>query len=388
MRYTGKTTILATALLAAASPQAARAARLDSAPYGITQNGQKVDIYTMVNDHGMVVRFLSYGGVIAEIDAPDRDGRLADVVLGFNTLHGYETEGAKIYFGALIGRYANRIANGRFTLDGQTYQLPINNPPNSLHGGTVGFDKMVWAVQRTPVANGVAATLTLTSPNGQDGYPGTMHVRVTYTLTNDDALRIDYAATTDKDTVVNLTNHSYFNLAGNGSGTVQRQLLMINADAYTPVDSTSIPTGQIAPVAGTPLDFRHMTPIGARLRSAFEQMVYVHGYDHNFVLNDWAPGRLVFAARGYDPVSGRVLDCFTSEPGLQLYTANYLDGSVVGSSGGTYRQTDAFTLETQHFPDSPNHPNFPTTELKPGETFRSTTIYRFATDSPFPPIQP
>ena len=212
--------------------------------------------------------------------------------------------------------------------------------------------------------------------------------RCTYSLTNDNALRIDYQATTDQDTVINLTNHSYFNLAGNGSGNVERQLLMLNADTYTPVDPTSIPTGQIAPVAGTPLDFRHMTPIGARLRSGFDQISYVHGYDHNFVLNNWKPGQVEFAARAYDPDSGRVLDCYTDQPGVQIYTSNYLTGAFVGSSGTAYRQTEAFTLETQHFPDSPNQLSFPTTELKPGETFRSTTIFRFGTDSPFPPIRP
>ncbi|HEX5328015.1 MAG TPA: aldose epimerase family protein, partial [Acetobacteraceae bacterium] len=340
----------------------------------------------MINDHGMVVRFLSYGGVITEIDAPDRDGRLRDVVLGLGSLSDYETKSP--YFGALVGRYANRIAKGRFTLDGKTYELPINNPPNSLHGGTLGFDKMVWDVHPAQIADGVGAVLTLTSPDGQDGYPGTMHVEVRYSLTNDNALRIDYQATTDQDTVINLTNHSYFNLAGNGSGNVENQLLMLNADNYTPVDQTSIPTGQIAPVAGTPLDFRQMIPIGARLRSGFEQISYVHGYDHNFVLNNWKLGQVKFAARAYDPVSGRVLDCYTDQPGVQLYTSNYLTGAFVGSSGTAYRQTEAFTLETQHFPDSPNHPEFPTTELKPGKPFHSTTIFRFATDNPFPPIRP
>jgi len=362
------------------------AAMIENAPYGTTKTGQHVDRYTMVNDHGMVVRFLTYGGIITDIDAPDRDGRLRDVVLGLKTLGDYETKSP--YFGALVGRYANRIAKGRFTLNGKTYELPINNPPNSLHGGTVGFDKMVWDVHPVPVADGVGAVLTLTSPDGQDGYPGTMHIQVQYSLTNDNALRIDYQATTDQDTVINLTNHSYFNLAGNGSGNVEAQLLMLNADNYTPVDTTSIPTGQIEPVTGTPLDFRQMTPIGARLRSAFDQISYVHGYDHNFVLNNWKSGQVEFAARAYDPASGRVLDCYTDQPGVQLYTSNYITGAYVGSSGTAYRQTEAFTLETQHFPDSPNHPDFPTTTLKPGETFRSTTIFRFGTDSPFPPIKP
>jgi aldose 1-epimerase len=372
------------ALLAAAVVGSAGAATLEHAPYGTTQGGQAVEIYTMTNDHGLRVRFLSYGGVITEIDAPDRAGRLDDVVLGLRTLHEYETISA--HYGAITGRYANRIGGAQFTLNGQTYHLIANNGANSLHGGPNALDKQVWDVAPAQVQNGVAATLSYVSKDGEQNFPGTLTTHVTYTLTNDNALRIDYLATTDKDTVVNFTNHSYFNLAGNGSGSVAAQMLLVNADRYTPAGPDQIPTGEIASVADTPFDFRQMMPIGARLNSATQQMVYAHGYDHNFVLNQRQGESITFAARGYDPRSGRVLDCLTTEPAVQVYTANGLNGSVVGSSGTTYRQTEAFTLETQHFPDSPNKPNFPTTELKPGQEFRSTTIYRFATDSPLPPL--
>jgi aldose 1-epimerase len=378
-------TIALAAATAAFIPPPTYAATLDQAPVGTTEDDKPVSIYTMTNDQGMRVRFLSYGGVVTEIEAPDRVGRLDNVVLGLSSLHDYETEGATIYFGAIVGRYANRIGHAQFTLDGHTYHLAPNNNGNSLHGGTKGFDKKVWDVASEPAADGVAAVLTYTSPDGEEGYPGTLRTRVHYTLTNRNEFRIDYQAETDKPTVVNFTSHLYFNLAGNGSGQVGDQLLMINADRYTPVGPDLIPTGELAPVAGTPLDFRESTPIGARIESAFEQLVFAHGYDHNFVLNRRPESGLSFAARAYDPHSGRVLDCFTTEPGIQIYTSNFLDGSVVGSSGTIYRQTDAFTLETQHFPNSPNKPSFPSTELKPGQEFHSTTVFRFATDAALPP---
>lgn len=376
----------AAAMLACGAMSEARAATLDRAAFGTTEDGKPVDLYTMANDRGMRVRFLSYGGVIASIEAPDRTGRLDDVVLGFRTLREYETKSATIYFGAIIGRYANRIANGRFTLDGRQYQLATNDKPNSLHGGRKGFDKQVWTVTPEATTDGVAAVLTFTSPDGEENYPGTLKMRVTYTLSNDNRFRIDYQASTDKATVVNFTNHSYFNLAGNGSGSVEGQSLLVNADRYTPVNASMIPTGELAPVAGTPLDFRQMTPIGARLRSGFQQMVFAHGYDHNFVLNKPAADTLTFAARAYDPRSGRVLDCFTTQPGIQIYSGNFLDGSVTGSAGTAYRQSEGFTLETQHFPDSPNQPNFPSTVLQPGHEFHSSTIFRFATDAALPDI--
>jgi aldose 1-epimerase len=376
--------VIAAAFASAIAGGAANAAAtLDRAPYGTARDGQAVDIFTMTNEHGLHVRFLSYGGVITEIDAPDRTGRFDDIVLGLKTLQQYEALPG--HFGAITGRYANRIGGAQFTLNGHPYHLIANNGANTLHGGPNALDRRVWTVAAVPVPNGVAATLSYVSKDGDQNFPGTLTTRVTYTLTNDNALRIDYTSSTDKDTVVNFTNHSYFNLAGNGSGTVADQMLLINADRYTPTGPDQIPTGEIASVGGTPLDFRQMMPIGTRLRSAFQQMVYAHGYDHNFVLNKSSGAGVTFAARAYDPHTGRVIDCFTSEPGLQVYTANGLNGSVVGSSGTTYRQTDGFTLETQHFPDSPNKPNFPSTELKPGQEFHSITIFRFATDAPLPP---
>jgi aldose 1-epimerase len=372
------------AALAIAGGAASAAATLDRAPYGTTQGGQAVDIFTMTNDHGLRLRFLSLGGVITEIDVPDRIGRLDNIVLGLNNLREYETLPG--HFGAITGRYANRIGGAQFTLNGQIYHLIANNGANTLHGGPNALDRQVWTVTPLTVPDGVAATLSYVSPDGDQNFPGTLTTHVTYTLTNDDVLQIAYVASTDKNTVVNFTNHSYFNLAGNGSGSVADQLLLVNADRYTPTGPDQIPTGEVAPVEGTPLDFRQMMPIGARLHSAFPQMVYAHGYDHNFVLNKGPSDGMAFTARGYDPRSGRVIDCFTTEPGVQIYTSNGMNGSVVGSSGTTYRQTEAFTLETQHFPDGPNKPNFPSTELNPGQDFRSTTIFRFATDAPLPPL--
>jgi aldose 1-epimerase len=374
--------IAATLAVSVTGGTANAAATLDHAPYGATQGGQAVEIFTMTNDHGLRVRFLSFGGAITEIDVPDRTGRLGDVVLGLNNLREYETLPG--HFGAITGRFANRISGAQFILNGQTYHLIANNGANTLHGGPNALDRQVWTVVPLTVPDGVAAALSYVSPDGDQNFPGTLTTHVTYTLTNDDVLQIAYVASTDKDTAVNFTNHSYFNLAGNGSGSVADQLLLVNADRYTPVGPDLIPTGEIAPVEGTPLDFRQMMPIGARLHSAFQQMVYAHGYDHNFVLNKG--DGVTFVARGYDPRTGRVIDCFTNEPGVQIYTSNGMNGSVVGSSGTTYRQTEGFTLETQHFPDSPNKPNFPTTELKPGQDFRSTTIFRFATDAPLPPL--
>jgi len=381
----GACAVAAAALtIASAGNPANAAATLDRAPYGTTQGGEGVDIFTMTNDHGMRVRFISLGGVVTEIDVPDRAGRPDNVVLGLRTLREYETLPG--HFGAITARYANRIGGAQFTLNGQTYHLIANNGANTLHGGPNALDRRVWTVTSTPVPDGVAGTLSYVSQDGDQNFPGTLTTQATYTLTNDNALRIDYLARTDKDTVINFTNHSYFNLAGNGSGSVADQLLLVNADRYTPTGPDQIPTGEIVPVADTPLDFRQPMPIGARLHSAFQQMVYGHGYDHNFVLNKGPGDSTVFAARGYDPRTGRVIDCFTTEPAVQVYTSNGMNGSVVGSSGTTYRQTEGFTLETQHFPDSPNKPNFPSTELKPGQEFRSTTIFRFATDAPLPPL--
>ena len=384
MHFTRSLAIAVILAPAMAGGAANAAATFDRAPYGTTQDGQAVDIYTMTNDHGLRVRFLSYGGVITEIHVPDRTGRLDNIALGLRTLGDYETLPG--HFGAITGRYGNRIGGAQFTLNGQTYHLIANNGRNTLHGGPNALDHRVWTVSPLTVPEGVAATLSYVSPEGDQNFPGALTTQVTYTLTKDDVLQIAYVVSTDKDTVINFTNHSYFNLAGNGSGSVADQLLLVSADSYTPTGPDQIPTGEIAPVEGTPLDFRQMMPIGARLNSAFKQMVYGRGYDHNFVLNKPSVGGMTFAARAYDQRTGRTVDCFTTEPGVQVYTSNGMNGSIVGSSGTTYRQTEGFTLETQHFPDSPNKPNFPSTELKPGQEFRSTTIFRFATDTPLPPL--
>jgi len=340
--------------------------------WGSTTEGQ-VYRYTLRNG-GLTVRILNYGGIIQSVDAPDRRGRTANVVLGFDSVAGYVAH-PDPYFGALIGRYGNRIAKGQFTLDGTTYHLPINNPPNSLHGGTVGFDKHIWAT--TPFTRGgdVGLVLTHTSPDTDQGYPGTLAVTVTYTLTRRGEIRIDYRATTDKATVVNLTNHSYWNLQGEGSSAIYDHVLQLNADRFTPVDSTLIPTGQLAPVAGTPFDFTRPTAIGDRIRDNDQQLVYGRGYDHNWVLSRRGPG-LSPAARLRDPDSGRTLTVYTTEPGIQFYSGNFLDGTLYGTSGHAYRQGDGLALETQHFPDSPNHPNFPSTVLRPGQVYQTTTVFR------------
>lgn len=368
----------AAATLGTLGTQSALADNLSKASYGTLPDGTAIEQYTMTNASGMTVKFITLGGCITAIDAPDRTGHMADVVLGYHGLKGYDSNNT--YFGGIIGRYANRIAKGTFTLNGTTYHLPVNNGPNSLHGGTTGFNLQVWKVTPETVDNGVAAKLTYTSPDGQDGYPGTLKVAVTYTLTDSNALKIHYEATTDKPTVVNFTSHDYFSLAGNGSGSALGQLVQINADKYTPTDATQIPTGKIDPVAGTPMDFRHLTAIDAHIRDNFQQLILAHGYDHNWVLNKKQPGEMSFAAKAYDPGSGRILTVDTTEPGIQFYTANYLDGTVVGSSDTTYRQGAGYTFETQHYPDSPNQPNFPSTELKPGQTFASTTVFHFSTD--------
>ncbi|WP_244850860.1 aldose epimerase family protein [Caballeronia sp. SL2Y3] len=368
------------ALCAAAFPFVSDAATIASSPYGATQQGQPVIQYTLSNTRGVSMSCITYGGIVTRIDVPDRRGRRADIVLGFASLADYERYNGDIHFGSLIGRYANRIAQGRFTLDGHTYQLPVNDPPNTLHGGPHSFDEKVWTVVRTfQNASGAGVQLRYVSPDNENAFPGTLTVDVTYTLTDDNEVRIDYRAKTDKPTVVNLTNHSYFNLAGEGSGSVENQLIMIAASSYTPTRADSIPTGEVASVEGTPLDLRALTPIGARLRSAFPQLRYARGYDNNFKLNKSSQheGEPSFAARAYDPASGRVLDLYTTQPGLQFYTANGLDGSAVGVSGNAYRQTDAFALEAEHFPDSPNHPSFPSTELRPGDEYHEVTVWKF-----------
>jgi galactose mutarotase-like enzyme len=342
--------------------------------FGELADGISTDLYTLRNSHGMEARITNYGGIVTQLTAPDRHGVFADVVLGYDTLDPYLR--GNPYFGALIGRYGNRIARGRFALDGRDYQLATNDGPNALHGGIKAFDKVVWSVREASITpEGPRLTLTYVSRDGDEGYPGNLNVTATYTLTDDNALRLDYTATTDKDTVVNLTQHSYFNLRG--QGTILGHILQIRADKYTPVDETMIPTGELKSVAGTPLDFREPTPIGARINARNRQLQYAKGYDHNWVI-DKGDGALAVQATVYEPDTGRVLTVSSTEPGLQFYSGNLLDGSLSGKGGWIYGYRNAFTLEPQHFPDSPNHPNFPSTLLRPGDTYRSTIIYRFS----------
>ncbi|RKN42338.1 aldose epimerase family protein [Streptomyces hoynatensis] len=344
-----------------------------SESFGRLPDGTQVQRWTLSRG-GTRLAVLSYGGIVQSLEVPDRRGRTANVSLGFDALDPYLT--ATTYFGALIGRYGNRIAGGRFTLDGRDYQLPVNDGPNSLHGGDAGFDKRVWEV--TPSGR-AGLTLRRVSPDGEMGYPGTLDVRVDYTLTADGDLRLDYTATTDAPTVVNLTNHTYFNLAGEGSGGILDHRLEIAASRYTPVDDTLIPTGELAAVSGTPFDFRRAKPVGEDIRRGHPQLHHGQGFDHNFVLDKGITAGPRHAATLYDPASGRVLEVATTEPGLQFYSGNFLDGSLNGTTGRAYRQSDGLCLETQHFPDSPNRPDFPSTVLRPGQTYRSTTVYAFAT---------
>ena len=346
------------------------------------EQGNEVQMYTLTNRRGMRVNILTYGGILQSIEIPGRRGRLTNVTLGFDKLDQYVNESP--YFGSITGRYANRIVGGQFTLNGQTYQLALNNGPNSLHGGDFGFDKRIWAAEEIQQGRDVGLRLTYTSPDGEEGYPGTMHVTVTYLLTSKNEIRMDYRAELEPgeglSTVVNLTNHAYFNLAGEGNGDIYDHKLRINADEYTPVDATLIPTGAIDPVEGAPMDFNRSTAIGDRINDGtFEQLVLGLGYDHNWVLDRKTDDRLEVAARVTDPESGRTLKVLTTEPGIQFYAGNFLDGTLIGTSGKTYRQSYGFALETQHFPDSPNHPNFPSTVLEPGEVYETTTIYAFST---------
>jgi len=372
---------LCLALLLASPAWDARAASLVSAPFGNTLDGKPVTRYTMAAGGGVSVSFMSYGGAITDVTAPDRQGRPEHVVLGFPTLRDYETKGADggLYFGAILGRYANWIAQGRFTLGGQQHQLSLPYPPHTIHGGKQGFDKRVWAVQPQATAGqSVSAQLAYTSPDGEEGYPGTLQVAVTYTLSDDGAFTIRYQAVTDKATVLALSSHMNFNLAGAGSlSGVLGQVLTVHADRYLPLDKSQIPLGHLAPVAGTPFDFRTPAEIGAHIHDKDEQLAIADGYDQYWVLNKQRdPAQPQRAVHAYDPGSGRTLDCWTTEPGVQIYTASYFDGSYSGI-GGRYGKYAAFTLETHHFPDSPNHLAFPTTELRPGQVYDSTTIFRF-----------
>jgi aldose 1-epimerase len=372
---------------AVATPASAATPKIVQSSFGAV-NGTPISKYTLTNKKRMSVAIITYGGIIQSVKVPDRRGHMRDVALGFGNIDGY-TSAAYIksnpYFGATIGRYGNRIANGAFTLNGTTYKLDINNPPNTLHGGFNGFNTQIW--NATP-HSGKTVSLTLsrvsaageggTTP-GTTGYPGNLTVAVTFTLRNDNSLRIDYHATTDAPTVVNLTNHSYWNLHGEGIGTINDQELQLNASRYTPVDSTLIPTGVLASVKHTPMDFLKFHVIGDRIRDNFQQLVIAKGYDHNWVLNRGGRTGLVTAARVRDPQTGRELTISTTEPGVQFYAGNFLDGTLYGTSGHQYRQGDGLALETQHFPDSPNHANFPSTALNPGQTYTSSSVYAFTT---------
>ena len=350
--------------------------QIDSTAFGTTPEGREATLYTLTNAHGVEANITNFGGVIVSLKVPDRNDSLADVVLGFDSLKPYFKDSP--YFGALVGRYGNRIAQGKFTLDGKEYTLAQNNGENHLHGGLKGFDKVLWQAQPTQSDSSVGLRLHYLSPDGEEGYPGALDVTVDYALTNDNALRIHYRATTDAPTVVNLTNHSYFNLAGQEHGSILNHEVMINANRFVPVDSTLIPTGELTEVAGTPLDFTKPTKIGARINEKHPQLVYGIGYDHCWVLNK-SEDELSLAATVYEPTSGRFMEVMTTEPAVQFYSGNFLDGSLTGKGGTQYVQRSGFCLETEHFPDSPNQPDFPSTELKPGETYETTTVYRFAT---------
>jgi aldose 1-epimerase len=362
----------------AASGAATKSGSTTKSSFGKTPEGEQVDLYTLTNKNGVEATITTYGGAVVSLKVPDVHGTLGDIVLGFDSVDGYVNN--KSYFGAIIGRYGNRIGHAQFTLDGKTYTLAKNNGENTLHGGIKGFNKAVWTAKEIPAKDGQALELTYLSKDGEEGFPGNLNVRVVYTLTDSNELKIEYSATTDKKTVLNLTNHSYFNLAGPGSGDVLAHRLLIEADKFTPVDSGLIPTGELPDVAGTPFDFRKPTAIGARIDSNDEQIKLGGGYDHNFVLRRKMGDPISLAARVVEPTTGRVLEVWTTEPGVQFYTGNFLDGTARGKGGISYVKRSAFCLETQHFPDSPNQPKFPSTVLKPGERYHTTTIYKFTTE--------
>lgn len=343
--------------------------------FGKTADGEAVDIYTLANSRGMEVKITNYGGIITSLKAPDRNGKYEDVVLGFDNLDAYLK--GHPFFGALVGRYANRIAKGRFTLNGVEYKVPVNNGENALHGGLRGFDKRVWQTSEVRDGGNTGLSLTYVSKDGEEGYPGNLTAKVTYLLTDDNELKINYEATTDKDTVLNLTNHSYFNLGGGGD--ILAHQVTLNADRFTPIDVGLIPTGELASVKGTPFDFTQQTAIGDRINDQNNrQIVYGKGYDHNFVLNKPAGQAQTLAATVYEPTTGRVLEVSTTQPGVQFYTGNFLDGSLTGKNGKVYARRTGFCLETQHFPDSPNKPEFPSVVLKPGEKYQEATTFKFS----------
>lgn len=343
--------------------------------FGFTPKGDQVDIYTLSNSQGSTAEIMSYGGVLVSLRVPDREGKLADVVLGFDSLEGYL--GVNPYLGAIVGRFANRIENAKFELNGVEYKVAKNDGNNHLHGGIVGFDKVIWGAKIVEKDGQNSLELTYTSKDGEEGYPGNLNVKVTYTLTDDNALTIDYFAVTDKDTVINLTNHSYFNLSGQGSGNILKHKLMINADTFTEANKESIPTGKIISVKGTPMDFTELTVIGEGIDADYDQIAYAGGYDHNWVLNvsGKSPEK---AAEVYDENSGRVMEVYTTKPGIQFYTANYLESSIVGKGNKPYEKRGALCLETQYFPNSIKHKNFPSPILRAGDEYKHTTIYKFS----------
>jgi len=368
---TTATLVISIAVILVFCLQAEAQSKMQKQSFGKTEDGQQTDLYILTNKHGMEAAITNYGGTVVSLKVPDRKGKIDDVVLGYDKLEDYAA--GKAYFGAIVGRYANRIAHAKFTLEGVTYTLSKNDGDNHLHGG---FNKRVWTAKDVSSSAGQSLELTYLSKDGEEGFPGNLSVKVVYTLTDQNELKIDYSATTDKDTVINLTNHCYFNLAGQGNGDILQHQLMILGDRFTPVDASLIPTGELRSVKGTPFDFTTATAIGARIDQDDPELKLGRGYDHNWVLNS---GKTVaLAAQAYEPHSGRVLEVSTTEPGIQFYTGNFLDG-IRGKEGKVYNRRYAFCLETQHFPDSPNHPDFPSTVLKPENPYRSTTVYKFST---------
>jgi aldose 1-epimerase len=352
-------------------------AGIEQRNFGKTSDGSPVDLYVLTNSRGMQASITNYGGILVSLKVEDRQHKFADVILGYDKLEGYVSD--KTFQGSTIGRYGNRIAKGKFELGGATYTLDRNDGENHLHGGVHGFNKVLWKAKPMPGKEANSLVLDYVSPDGEGGYPGTLKVQVTYTLTENNELKIHYEASTDKPTVINLTNHAYYNLAGQGEGDILGHVLTIFADRFTPVDKTLIPTGHLQSVKGSPFDFTHPTAIGSRIERDDDQLKLGHGYDHNFVLNAGENRDPVPAAMVYEPKSGRVMEIATTEPGIQFYSGNFLDGSITGKQGKVYKHRYGLCLETQHYPDSPNHPDFPTTVLKPGETYNTTTIYSFST---------
>lgn len=367
--------LLASTACGTATDHAAGVASMTRAPFGTAPNGEAVELITLTNAHGVELRAMTYGAIIVSLTVPDRAGQLGDIVLGYDSLAGYVKSSP--YFGAVVGRYGNRIAKGKFTLDGADYTLAVNNGPNALHGGLRGFDKVVWSADTMRTVGGVGIRFRYVSKDGEEGYPGTLTTIVTYTLTDANEVHIAYEATTDKATPVNLTQHAYFNLAGHGD--ILAHVLTLNADRFTPVDSTLIPTGELEPVAGTPFDFTTPHAIGERIGADHQQLKFGGGYDHNFVLTRADTG-LALAAVLKEPTSGRVLEVRTTEPGVQFYSGNFLDGTLTGKGGVVYAHRTGLCLETQHFPDSPNQAAFPNTILRPGQTYRSLTVWRFGVE--------